>query len=124
MVFHGNFWPTHYRNNLHTFAVYIQTFSDVITTQNTSFFLDITKSFDQVSNLLSSKVYKPISNSDKKVMNNFIFKSKHYWTQDSRHLLDVIVFCSYSISFMPVQFNFIAVLKKNLVTYYYFFFKS
>lgn len=46
MDFHGYFWPTHYRNNFHIFIVYIQTFSDVIATQNTSFFLDITKSFD------------------------------------------------------------------------------
>lgn len=46
MDFHGYFWPTHDRNNFHIFIVYIQTFSDVITTQNTSFLLDITKSFD------------------------------------------------------------------------------
>lgn len=78
MIFHGYFWPTHYRNNLHTFTVHIQTSSDVITIQNTSFLLDITKSFHPLTDLLSSEVYKPISNSDKKVMNNFIFNSKYY----------------------------------------------
>lgn len=88
MDFHGYFWPTPHRNNFHTFIVYIQTFSDVITTQNTSFLLDITKSFDQLTNLVSWKVCKSISNSDKKVM-GFFLNSKHYLTQDSRHLLNI-----------------------------------